>query len=671
MAEDVQALLREAGAMPYGEARTVLAERALREAEALREHELIVRARLDLTQAYQYGGEPVKAFTVFSRNLADHDAEPGRWGHWETRELLWHFKWIVADMRRFPEIPLRRALDAIDDMERRYRQAGDLLHAVHAKRCFIAQHLGDEEGTREWLHRWRTTPRDNLSDCEACDTDSFAATLAHLGRDEDAIAAARPILEGQATCEVQPQGILTTLLLPYLRTGRHREAAQAHRRAYRLVQGNVAYLDDFGDHMEFCALTGNQARGLEILQRELPLLERPPSPSDARRFMACAALLLRRLEETGHGHLTVRRAGRDVPVPELRAAMEAGAREIAARFDARNGNDTSTRRLEATLAAAPLVDHLPLVAHHRPATAGSPHDHWRRGAAALPPDVDPSPGDGAASVSGEALSQVVSPETTSREAVTASAGAAGGPSAVEVAVGELAEAVAGFTVRGDRRRAALARVDLARAYLAAGRALDAAETAEEAAAMLSDGGRPDPAMPGDGDGDGDGERLDAVRRTLAAALRELGEGERELETLRLLRDPASLALLGDRLAARDEDRDAGRAYAEAGRLHRAAGDLPAAGRALAKAAKCVYYATSDLAPAVEAYAEAREALSAAGPEAARDLAELAYDEAIVLDWYDEQARAAELCHEAAGRFTALGDEDGVERARDLLASLSD
>ncbi|MEU4577360.1 hypothetical protein ACBI99_22825 [Nonomuraea sp. ATR24] len=665
MTEDVQALLSEAGAMPYGEARTVLAERALREAEARREHALIVRARLDLTQAYQYGGEPVKAFTVFSRNLADHDAEPGRWGHWETRELLWHFKWIIADMRRFPEIPLRRALDAIDDMERRYRQAGDLLHAVHAKRCFIALHLGDDEATREWFHRWRTTPRDSLSDCEACDTDSTAAALVHLGRDEDAIAAAQPILQGETTCEVQPQGILTTLMLPYVRTGRHREAVQAHRRAYRLVQGNIAYLDDFGDHMEFCALTGNEARGLEILQRELPLLERPPSPSDARRFMGCAALLLRRLEETGHGHLTVHRAGRDVPVPELRATMEAGAREIAARFDARNGNDTSTRRLEALLAATPLVGHLPLVAHHRPVTTGSPHTHWRRGAALLPtptafststPPTETAPSEEAPAPEGEPSPESgasVSEAAPSPEgAVRAVGGSAPG---LEAAVGELAEAVAGFAGLGDRGRAALARVDLARAYLLTGRVLDAAETAEEAVAALPDG-----------------EQRDAARRTLAAALRELGEAERELETLKLLRDPASLTELADRLAERDDDREAARAYAEAAALHRAAGDSLEAGRSLARAAKCVYYSTSDLATSLRAYAEAREALSAADPaEAARDLAELAYDEATVLDWYEDAARAAELCEEAARRFAELEDEDGVERARDLLESLSD
>ncbi|MEU7742494.1 hypothetical protein [Nonomuraea sp. NPDC049158] len=368
MTDQVETLLAEAARLPYGEARTVLAERALREAEALREPEPAIAARLALTQAYQYGGEPAKSFATFSRTVAAYDAEPGRFTDWQARRVLWQFKWIMSDMRRFPEIPLRRTLDALDDMERRYREAG-APQAVYAQRCRVALHLGDEPAVEEWLHRWETAPRDDLSDCRACDLGGRAYVLASLGRYEEAVAVGGPVVAGEFSCGVQPQSVLCTLLMPYLKTGHLDEAAEAHRRAYRIVQGQIGYLDDIGDHLEFCALTGNATRGLEILERELPLLERPPSPAQARSFMTGAALVLRRLMETGHDGLTVRRAGRDVPVPELHAELAAGAREIAARFDARNGDDVHTRRVAATLAAEPLVAHLSLVS---PARRGGP-----------------------------------------------------------------------------------------------------------------------------------------------------------------------------------------------------------------------------------------------------------------------------------------------------------
>ncbi|MDF5758272.1 tetratricopeptide repeat protein [Spongiactinospora sp. TRM90649] len=369
---EVLALIKRATDMPYGQAKTVLLERALALAEGARARDVVFQVRLSLTEAYQYGAEPAKSFTTFSRCLAEYDAEPGRFGEWETYNLLWQFKWIISDMTRFPEIPLRRAQDALAEMERRYQESGFGLHAVYAQRCYLAQHIGDQAAADEWFHRWVTTPRDALSDCEGCDPSGKVWHLAWMGRDEEAVELAAPVVAGDLTCHVQPQGILTRLLLPYLRTERFAEAVGAHRRAYRIVTGDANYVDDFGDHIEFCALTGNEARGLEILQRESPLLDRAASPRAAMRFASAAGLLMRRLEEIGHGDAVVRRPDGDLTVHELRPRMEATARDLAARFDARNGTAEQSRRVEETLTAAPMIDHLPLTPHARRVTVPPP-----------------------------------------------------------------------------------------------------------------------------------------------------------------------------------------------------------------------------------------------------------------------------------------------------------
>ncbi|MCG5217493.1 hypothetical protein [Streptosporangium sp. KLBMP 9127] len=363
--EEVQGLVDQASEMPYGEAKSVLLEEALRRAEALRDRDLAFVVRMELTGAYQYGAEPAKSFATFSRCLAEYDAEPGRFDEWQSYNLHWQFKWIISDMMRFPEVPLRRAHDALAEMERRYQEAGHGLHAVHAKRCHLAHHVGDRAQAEEWFRRWQTTPRGQMSDCEGCDPSGKVWHLVLMGRDEEAVELAAPVVAGELTCHVQPQGILTKLLLPYVRTGRLEEAAAAHRRAYRIVQGDTNYVDDFGDHIEFCALTGNEARGLEILEREASLLERAASPRAAMWFAAAAGLLLRRLAETGHGDTTVRWVGGEIPVGVLREQLASRARGLAARFDARNGTPEQGTRVEQTLSAEPLVEYLPLTPHAR------------------------------------------------------------------------------------------------------------------------------------------------------------------------------------------------------------------------------------------------------------------------------------------------------------------
>jgi tetratricopeptide (TPR) repeat protein len=358
--------------VPYGEARTVLVEDALREAAG--DDELVFQVRMQLTRAYQYGGEPIKTFTTFSRCLTEFDRDPGRFPGVEHR-LLWQYKWIINSLTKFPEVPLERAHATLDDMERRYRQGGHSMHAIYALRASIAQHLGDAEAADRWYTLWHAAPRDELSNCVACDPSGKASYLAWRERDEDALAIAEPVLSNEINCAEQPQDILTDLLPIYLRTGRLRQAAEAHRKAYRIQRSQLSDLGGIGAHLEFLARSGNEARGLEILERHLGWLDRAPSPSAALRFAAAGALVLRRLAETGHGELMVRRPlATDLPVEELRKQLTERALEIAARFDARNGTSERTRITRLTLEAQPIVDHLPLTAH-----------------SARPPRVEPVP----------------------------------------------------------------------------------------------------------------------------------------------------------------------------------------------------------------------------------------------------------------------------------------
>jgi tetratricopeptide (TPR) repeat protein len=357
--DDVYELMARAEDLPYGEARTILIEDALRRAEAAGDEVLAHRVRMELTSAYQHGGEPARAFTSFSRCLAERDADPSRFG--DEARLLWHFKWIVNSLTLFPEIPLDRTYAVLDDMERRYRLGGYSLQAVYHYRHVVAQHVGDQEAAEEWFARWRAAPRDQLSDCAGCDPTGMVRHLTSRGRHEEALELATPVLRSSLACTEQPQNILTALLPCYLHTGRLDEARDAHRRAYRLTRSHIRDLSDIADHLEFCVQTGNEARGLEILQRHLGWFDRAPSPHAAMRFAAAGALVLRRLAETGHGDLRVPRPPEgEMPLDELRAELTGFALTTAGRFDGRNGSGYQGDQIRDLLGTEPVIDHLPL-----------------------------------------------------------------------------------------------------------------------------------------------------------------------------------------------------------------------------------------------------------------------------------------------------------------------
>ncbi|MER7460488.1 hypothetical protein [Micromonospora sp. NPDC126480] len=390
--QDLWRVLREVSGMPYGAGQIAALEQLLRRVDAADDRQLAFVTRMQGTTAYVYGGEPAKSFVTFSWCLAEFDRDPQPYHERHAHTLLWHFKYMVTGLLKFPEVPLDRTYAVLDDMERRYREGGHSLQAVYKHRFRVADHVGDAEAAEHWYRRWQTTPRDDLSDCAGCDPTTQVNHLAGTGRHAEAVALAEPVLAGRLTCTEQPQSILTALLVPYLRTGRLDDARNAHREAYRRVRGNLSDLWDVGEHVEFCTLTGNGPRALEIVERHLDWLDRAPSPAAAMHFAATAAAALRRAGDvTLHRRPTADRPAGPVAAAELADELSRTATELAARFDARNGTSHQAALVAERLAAGPSGAHVPLSASLRRRPAPTPTRPAEPAAATGGPALHPAP----------------------------------------------------------------------------------------------------------------------------------------------------------------------------------------------------------------------------------------------------------------------------------------
>ncbi|TDC39850.1 hypothetical protein, partial [Micromonospora sp. KC213] len=372
--DDLWRALHEVHNMPYGVGQIAALEQLIRRAEADGDRHLAFAARMQATTSYVYGGEPAKSFVTFSWCLAEFDRDAQPYHQRFTHQLLWHFKYMVNAMLKFPELPLDRTRAVLDDMERRYRDTGHTPQAVHKHRYLVARHVGAHDEAAEWYRRWLTTPRDALSDCAGCDPTTQVQHLIEVGRPDEAVALAEPVLSGRLHCTEQPQAILTALLPAYLGTDRRDAARDAHREAYRRLRANLSDLWDIADHVEFCTVTGNGARALELVERHLDWLDRAPTPAAAMHFAAAAAAALRQAP----GGLTVHRrafgdrpAG-EVPVDTLADELAGAATALAARFDARNGTRHQSELIDRRLAAGPEGEHLPLSASVRRRPASTP-----------------------------------------------------------------------------------------------------------------------------------------------------------------------------------------------------------------------------------------------------------------------------------------------------------
>ncbi|WP_405604316.1 hypothetical protein OG741_34685 [Streptomyces sp. NBC_01410] len=356
--------LQENDGRPYGRTRTVTAEELVDAAEQFAEPVVLVHALFELQEAYTYGSEPRKSPVVFARLLTLFDEQPDVFDERLRHMLFWRFKWVANALRALPEIPLASLHQWTKEMRDRYEKADLGLQPYYGQAYQLAAHVGED--TTLAYEQWAGRSRTRLSDCEACEICERAQYHLTAGDDERALSAWEPVLAGKESCQEEPARSVSYALLPLLRTGRTDRARELHLAGYRSCRRKASMSQEVGRHLEFCALTGNEARGLELLAENRNLFDEVDSPLDALGFLTGVEVLLQRVELLGHGELPAAGyAGRTWTVAGLRAEVRGRADDLAARFDARNGTTAHTDRRRARLESAPLLEALELTLRPR------------------------------------------------------------------------------------------------------------------------------------------------------------------------------------------------------------------------------------------------------------------------------------------------------------------
>ncbi|MGA5817616.1 tetratricopeptide repeat protein [Kitasatospora sp. NPDC094028] len=350
----VMAALRENDARPYGRTRTVTAEELVEAADQFEDTEIRSMALLELMEAYEFDGERNKTPVVFARVLKLWDQDPDGFSEWARHQVFWRFKWVADALKENPDVPLAAIERWHTELRDRYRGADFDLQPYYAQRYHLAAQTG--VGVQDAYELWAARPRSEMSDCHACETRARALHFVAAGDDARALDELVPVLDGRSGCEQEPYLSQAAALLPLLRQGRLDEARSHHLSGYRFARGKASMLAAVGRHIEFCALSGNEPRGLEILAENRDLFMYFGEPESRLAFLIGVEVLIAALAKAGHGDLAVSGpAGRSWTVDDLLTMVRAEADSLAGRFDARNGTDAVGAARRARLAAGPLL----------------------------------------------------------------------------------------------------------------------------------------------------------------------------------------------------------------------------------------------------------------------------------------------------------------------------
>ncbi|MEV5827374.1 hypothetical protein AB0L25_17520 [Spirillospora sp. NPDC052242] len=341
------------------------------DAEAHGEPEILFEIRIEY--AYSLG---FKGWTEHSREavaprlrvlrkslLMWHEA-PHRYDR-SCVEAMWtQFYRLLDWYTRFDPEPADRTHRLIDELERYCPPTRTAArYALDTARMRLEARRGDVgEVERLWRRlRMQDVPAEHFLPDGPARGDATMWT--QLGRHELAIEAMAPVLAGQIPARA---GDAAVLLMPYLHTGRAAEAVALHQRTYTR---SGMKLEDVAAHLEFCARTGNEERGLDVLHRNLGRMGYGCRYVVEAWTAAAAALLCRRAAGKGLDREWVWPCGcadpgcTDLAIwswSELGAHLRWRAGRFARRVDELNGTSFFGERIDALVHAEPLVDGLEL-----------------------------------------------------------------------------------------------------------------------------------------------------------------------------------------------------------------------------------------------------------------------------------------------------------------------
>lgn len=349
---DARRELKAVSRMPYGLARVAEAEKLARRIETEGPESMLAEAQLDLIEAYTFSEESPKAFLTMAQVLRLWDERPELFDETDRSNLFMVFRWVTSDLVDTLQISRPQAMAAFDDMQRRFRHAGHGLSGVFSNRFRYAWHAGDAD-TEAHLAEWLATPRDDYSDCKACEPGIRAEYLCEHGR-YDEVVALQSQLNG--SCNVEPTRGQAALSLAYLMLGNADEAEAARQRAMRRMTPKFPthLAAPRGQLLEILLRSGRVEQALRRLRTaDGVLLAGADTPLAHIRFLlnllAGLSAVLASQGATPTGLTTI-----DAPtIADLHRHVHGLVQDLARRFDERNGNTYYARRMAAALAAKP------------------------------------------------------------------------------------------------------------------------------------------------------------------------------------------------------------------------------------------------------------------------------------------------------------------------------
>lgn len=240
MRDKFEDLLEQSYDAPDGKVKIGILEEAIRIADVHLGSDEQFDVRLELVDTAIFSGHGEKAIVAFAWCLAYYDKHPEMANEYQ---MMWNYKWVADRLLLFPDIELAKVEETLEDLKKRFIQTGHGPHYYYYLKHALAMNLKKTDEAEHYYEKWMAEPSDSLSDCYACTLANKTKGLLYLGKLEEALAVAQPILAGRASCHSVPHRTYADLLLPLLKENRKKEADKYYQKCYELIYNQTGFLE--------------------------------------------------------------------------------------------------------------------------------------------------------------------------------------------------------------------------------------------------------------------------------------------------------------------------------------------------------------------------------------------------------------------------------------------
>ena len=328
-----------------------IVEQLIRAADAAGDLHEGYHARMQLIGLTQYQARKDKSLVAFSWCLGQADQHPDEF---DPHELLWKFKWMLEFLPASFAVSKEKIHSVEDEMETRLLAAGYNCRPVEFLRWNSALMMDDHDRCNESFAKWKSIPRDEMADCEACELHAVVRLHAWQGDDTQAIHVAKNLVSRKLSCMEVPEFTYQTLVRPYLRTGQMDTFLKLQPGWYEKTRTSPDYLSVIAE-LAFGLTAANKINdAAEMILNHTNWAAKVVDHEDEFVYTSVASIVLERFAKQGSE--TLKRTlppnygpARDARVcrtEELAHWFKEQASAISQRFDKRNGNDFYQRRTQ-------------------------------------------------------------------------------------------------------------------------------------------------------------------------------------------------------------------------------------------------------------------------------------------------------------------------------------